>query len=162
MREAIQEFTGNEENDATIWSGLRRVSISKKIQQFLFKSMYSMQKIGTYWANIRENKHRQFCIECNATKSLEHILVECQETQTKMIWEWAKHYWPSKKYKWLNITLGIILGCRSINELIPNNEQTEHQHDQQDQQRSKNKGTCHLLQILLSETAHLIWVLRCE
>ncbi|KAH9952311.1 hypothetical protein BC827DRAFT_1103266, partial [Russula dissimulans] len=105
------EYTGNEETNTMIWSGTRKPSISKKIQQFLFKSMHSTQKIGTYWANVRGNENRQFCDRCDTTETMDHILTECEETLARMIWGWAQHYWPHKKYEWPNICLGTILGC---------------------------------------------------
>jgi hypothetical protein len=54
--------------------------------------------------------------------------------------------------------MGIVLGCGSTHA-SPRSAQAE---NPTEQQRNVPKGATRLLQILLSEAAHLIWVLRCE
>jgi len=72
----------------------------------------------------------------------------------------AKYQWPNELFQWPTINLGTILGCGSINELKKTANQQ--QETQQNLQTYRDKDTSRLLQILISESAHLIWVLRCE
>jgi hypothetical protein len=89
---------------------------------------------------------------------MEHILIHCRATPTTTIWHLARETWPHDPDLWPDITIGTILGCGSI--CIPIRD---------DQANAENipinpasKGMTRLLQILISEAAHLIWVLRCE
>jgi hypothetical protein len=73
----------------------------------------------------------------------QHILILCRATPCNLIWSLAKDLWPHAQHLWPETTLGIILGCGAIT--LPALEHREN-----------------LLQILMSEAAHLIWVMRCE
>jgi hypothetical protein len=86
-----------------------------------------------------------------------HVLVHCREKPVNTIWSLARTTWPHSPDSWPQIDLGIILGCGSI--MIPQAQGNEaHQNGRSPDLR----GATHLLQILISESAHLIWVLRCE
>ncbi|KAI0247568.1 hypothetical protein BJV78DRAFT_1244253 [Lactifluus subvellereus] len=89
---------------------------------------------------------------------MEHILIHCNATPTRAIWELARTTWPHDHRLWPDTTIGIILGCGSI--VAPDRDPHPRRPDQP-QERSP-KGAMRLLQILLSESAYLIWVLRCE
>jgi hypothetical protein len=56
------------------------------------------------------------------------------------------------------IDLGTILGCGSITLYAENRQRHARDRNESD----ILKGPTRLLQIILSESAHLIWVLRCE
>jgi len=62
----------------------------------------------------------------------------------------ANSTWPACFGAWPDIHLGTILGCGSLS--LPALHQNSH----------PNPGRSRLLCILLSESAHLIWVLHCE
>jgi hypothetical protein len=159
--EAIRDYTGSSETEATIWRGLRRSAIRPRISQFLYKTMHSTQKIGTYWDHIPGYQDRQTCQSCGRTESMEHILIKCEERPTRIIWQLARESWPEQTYKWPDISLGLILGCGSITSP----REIAHQNEQQVEQdrRSRNvKGPTRLMQITITESAHLIWILRCE
>ncbi|KAG2743962.1 RnaseH-domain-containing protein, partial [Suillus brevipes Sb2] len=152
-RFAIQELTGQLETDASIWTGCRHKDLSKKIRQFLFKAMHGAHRIGEFWTNIPTYEHRARCTHCNAdNESMEHILTDCPQNANSLIWSLARSTWPTKHGAWPRITLGTILGCGNINLTQP----------QPDNEQLHDKGASRLLRILISESAHLIWVLRCE
>ena len=89
---------------------------------------------------------------------MEHILTECGTELVGMIWNLAKETWPYDQTHWPDINLGIILGsgCLTTPEAMLENDREARV------KPMKKKGANHLLQILVSEAAHLIWVLRCE
>ena len=59
---------------------------------------------------------------------------------------------------WPKISLGIILACGSISLVA---ETIQPGRDNPPQENAP-RGATRLLQILISESAHLVWVLRCE
>ncbi|KAG2353251.1 hypothetical protein BDR07DRAFT_1310271, partial [Suillus spraguei] len=65
--------------------------------------------------------------------------------------------WPQTDPPWPNISIGTILGCGSISLQEPNAP-----NDNARNQSNNKQGTSRLLRILISESAYLIWVLRCE
>ena len=92
-----------------------------------------------------------------------HILTTCHTTPRRIIWGLAEHYWPQTRYKWPETNLGTILGCGSIQAQPTNTNANANQRNPTQPPRSKSsQGISRPLQILISESAHLIWVLRCE
>jgi hypothetical protein len=61
---------------------------------------------------------------------------------------------------WPNIDLGIILGVGTIT--LPEEHANRNRAEHNAPPTLKRRATLRLLQILISEAAHLIWVLRCE
>jgi hypothetical protein len=118
--------------------------------------MHGGMKIGAYWSHIRNYEWQQFCRTCYSTESMEHILINCGEGTTSQIWNLAKETWPHSPLLWPEINLGTVLGCGTL--IIPRTNEHQAGNYVQRNQRSQTR----LLQILISEAAHLIWVLRCE
>ena len=114
--------------------------------------------IGKYWRHIDGYEEREFCGTCNETESMDHILTQCKEKHTQLIWDLAKNLWPYRNIPWPEIDMGTILGCGCINL------RTERQRrdNQQRNEKTTRRGPTRLFQIILSESAYLIWVLRCE
>jgi len=89
---------------------------------------------------------------------MDHILTKCKEQNTQRIWHLARNLWPHNNIPWPTPSLGTILGCGCIN-LRPI---TRPRDNDEPNKRSTLQGPSRLLQILLSESAYLIWLLRCE
>ena len=112
---------------------------------------------------VRDGSHvvavaeRSQCATCGTVETMEHILVHCRNLPTRIIWRLAKDIWPYQNIPWPDISIGTILGCGclSANKPVTQNEQ-------QDRNRTHLQGATRLLQILISESAFLIWALRCE
>jgi len=158
-REAIKRFTGSKETDATIWLNIRKAPIRPKIHQFLFKTMHEVFKIGDYWTCIPKVADRSQCTICGTTESMSHILTHCRSNPNRVIWDLVKKTWPHRDLPWPGQDLGTILGCGCLTAQHTLNQ------DQNQNQNPSNAHLCgatHLLQILLSKSAFLIWTLRCE
>ena len=113
--------------------------------------------IGEKWSGVPNCEHRATCSKCGTIESMEHILLECRYDARSLIWRKAEDIWPHGQQRWPRITLGTILGIGSIALT------EEHPIDNRLNTRSvKTKGQTRLLQILISEASHLIWVIRCE
>ena len=157
-RAAIKRVTGIVETNASIWLGTRKKVIRPIIQQFLYKTLHGTHLVGKYWRHINGYEEREICRTCNETESMDHILTQCREESTQTVWRLAKDFWPHQNIPWPETTLGTILGggCIALqtNGLQRNNQRRHRQ--------TTHQGPTRLFQILLLESAYLIWVLRCE
>ncbi|KAG1770152.1 hypothetical protein EV702DRAFT_953869, partial [Suillus placidus] len=79
---------------------------------------------------------------------MEYILIECKSTTSRVIWDAAKDLWLKSKSQWPNIKFSTILGC---NLAILRNTKGK-----------KKLGSTTLFKIIILESAHLIWKLRCQ
>ncbi|KAG1879325.1 ribonuclease H-like protein [Suillus tomentosus] len=132
-RYPIQEISKNLETDETIWKECRQKDLQRPIQQFLFKTLHGTHKLGDFWKNIPNYEQRAKCALCNnEIESMAHILTTCQSNERQKIWKMTKNIWLEKYGPWPRITIGTIM------------------------------GTSRLFRILISESAHLIWTIRCE
>jgi len=89
---------------------------------------------------------------------MKHILTECDNPTRTTIWDTTKAIWPTKYGDWPAISMGLILGCGSIH--IPHTPDNDDPNDQR--KANAKRGASRLLRILISESAYLIWTLRCE
>ena len=134
------------------------INLSKESHQII---TIANEPKGTKWivpGNINGCEDRKTCSTCNETETISHILIHCKERSTQLIWLLAKTLWPHRNIPWPEITLGTILGCSNIT-LWP---ERMRRNGQQRQQKMMHQGPTWLFQILLSESAYVIWVLRCE
>ncbi|KIM64465.1 hypothetical protein SCLCIDRAFT_115007 [Scleroderma citrinum Foug A] len=147
----LVDVNKREESNPHLWLKSRHPDIRRPIQTFLYKVLHGAFKIGNFWNNIPHLAQRTHCTICNKSpESLDHILIDCENNTTSTIWRLAQQTWPSTFGPWPEIHLGLILGCGSI--ALP----------LQDNKSITRIGPSRLLHILISESAHLIWVLRCE
>jgi len=91
---------------------------------------------------------------------MEHVLIHCRAPPASTIWSLAHQLWPHAPQLWPTLSLGIVLGCGAIH--LPNQDPQPGATPHPQANPLSNRGTKRLLQILISESAHLIWVLRCE
>ncbi|KAG2335896.1 RnaseH-domain-containing protein [Suillus weaverae] len=137
-RTTIETTTSTLKTDKTIWRSCRHKDITKKIQMFIYKSLNNTFRIGEFWLQVPTFKHRARCGACGESP--------------------AKAIWPRKYKPWPDPTIGLILGCSALS--LP---QPHRNHDTENQTTTKHvKGASRLLRILISESAYLIWTLRCE
>lgn len=149
IRISLDATNSQPPTNRAIWKGCRNQDIRRPVQTFLFKAINDALRIGDFWSRIPNLENRARCSSCNeAPENLEHILLDCDHTSTKTIWSLTKRHWPHDNPPWPDLCLGILLGCGNITLTT-----TDH---------PANKGPSRLLRILLSESAHLIWVLHCE
>ena len=150
IKTSIESVNGHTLHNRSTWKGCRHQDIRWLIQAFLDKAVNSALRIGEFWTNIPAFKQRARCPSCDTSpESLEHILLECGHPTTEKIWSLVKHLWPDTSAPWPTLNLGVLLGCGSL--ALPPAED-----------HPSNKGLSRLRRILLSESIHLIWVLRCE
>jgi ribonuclease HI len=76
-RWAIKDLSDKLPIDSAIWKSIRNKDITRKIREFLWKSMHNAHKCGKFWNNIPGLEQRATCPVCNEEESMEHILLEC-------------------------------------------------------------------------------------
>ncbi|KIJ06161.1 hypothetical protein PAXINDRAFT_92421 [Paxillus involutus ATCC 200175] len=146
---AVCEINGSTPVAGQIWKSVQDRMLSKAIRGFLWKSLHEGYKIGEYWDRITNLERRGRCHLCGETETMEHILLECDESlASQTIWGLAECLWRKRETYWPEIRFGTILGCNLINFT--------------DNKNRKQRGKSRLFTILMSESAHLIWKLRCE
>ena len=149
-RACVDELTGNLPSDETIWKSLTSKDFPPRIRSFLWKTMHSAYKCGNYWLNIPAYEQRGLCQVCDGVpETMTHILTECQASGQETIWKLAKELWDMRGLPWTDPKLGTILGC-GLSDFHPENKKT------------RLTGANRLYAILMSESAHLIWKMRCE
>ena len=160
-REAIRAYTGYDETCESIWQGIRKRTIRLRVQQFLFKAIHNTPMIGEVWFNVQNFQHRGICNPCTTTENMSHILLSCEAGPAATIWNLAKNMWPHNDIQWPEINMGTILGCGCLKTKSEDEDRNEG-NGQSTSTPLRIKGATRLLQITISEAAHLIWVLRCE
>ena len=89
---------------------------------------------------------------------MSHILVNCLAIERHIVWSKARELWPYNPQSWPEINLGIIMGIGCIKAL-----DNRMRRDRDNVViLIKAKGRTRLLQIIISEASHLIWVLQCD
>ncbi|KAG1853362.1 ribonuclease H-like protein, partial [Suillus subluteus] len=145
---AVCEINAETPTSAQIWKSIRDSDTPRNIRSFLWKGLHGAYKIGDFWDKIPHYEHRGSCGLCGALESMEHILIECESTVSRVIWDAAKNLWLKREPNWPVIKFGTILGCNLT--IIRNTK------------GKKKLGSTRLFKIIILESAHLIWKLRCE
>ena len=138
---------------------IRHSPIRLKIRQFFYKSIHGTQKIGTYWFHIPTLEERGKCQPCDKDETMNHILIECEQRTRSIIWQKAEELWPYEEGTWPTIYLGTIIGCNALQTTVT--KVTKDKDGRERTVKMNDKGATRLLKILISESAYLIWTLRC-
>ena len=85
---------------------------------------------------------------CDKYDMFEHIITKCDSVERGTAWEQSNQLWRRRYNEDLSISEGAVLGSGLV----------KFRNSEGKQQAAKN----HLYRILMTESAHLIWVLRCE
>ena len=160
VRSDIELYVGTQETDKAIWDHIRKSPIRPKIQQFFYKALHGSHKIGRYWLNVPTLEERCFCTTCKSDESMDHILTECEHPTRTLIWERAKKTWPHGENTWPRIAFGTIIGCNTLT--IKTMQKEKDREGQTRLVKCHDPGATRLLKIIISESAYLIWTLRCE
>ena len=127
-------------------------------------TLHDTQKIGKFWSYINFYEDHADCSHCNIPKTMEHILLHCLADPADTIWQLAENLWLHAQNLWPPLNLETLLGCGSIHILLDQFLQALRNPNDPLQHLQYYKGAmcmC-LLQILLLESLHLIWVIHCE
>jgi hypothetical protein len=148
IKDAVKELTGETPTNEAIWKSFRHKDVTKKVRDFLWKQTHGIYRLGKFWNHIPGYEDRAECPICNKHDTFEHIITECDSTERVTVWETANNLWRRRHQSDLPTSEGAILGGGLANF---SNEEGK-------PDTAKNR----LYRILMTESTHLIWVLRCE
>ena len=148
VKAATKEIFGITPTDEAIWKGIRNKDITKKIRDFLWKHAHGIYRLGKFWDHIPGYEGRAECPMCGQYDTFEHIVTDCDSVKRVTVWKQANHLWRRRHHEDLPMSEGAILGGGLAN----------FKNAKGNPDSAKNR----LYRILITESAHLIWVLRCE
>ena len=151
----IEEMNGKGPTEEQIWKGARMrrgITITQKYSAFAWKTLHDGQKIGKYWLDMGDGAitERGLCKQCpwEPTETMEHIMTQCKTSGQKLVWKLAKRLWRKTGLEWIVPLIGMILGI--------------HMAEVKGSEGKKLDGRTRLLQIIISESAYLIWLIHNE
>ncbi|KAJ7670106.1 ribonuclease H-like protein [Mycena polygramma] len=147
-RYAVNDQCGKTPQNEDIWKSIRDRDIDRRVRNFLWKSMHQSYKCGEYWRSITNFEQLAVCHSCNVDDSLEHSLVECSAPGQEIIWSLCMKLWNMKHREMPTMSIGLIMGCGLTRF--------------KDSKGKNFPGANRLFKIIVSESAYLIWKLRCE
>jgi hypothetical protein len=146
---------GTTPKEKTIWKGTRHRDFSMSTRNFLWKITHDAFQIGSQWLRdsySNEYRRRAYCSWDNdEIESLDHILQDCSAPGQKLIWKLAKKLWEtnSRRNAWKQPSTGLVIACGTATFGRPRESQ-------------RANGEDRLFRILIAESAHLIWKIRCN
>ena len=144
-------LSGVEPSGESLWKAIRHKDISREARYFLWMTFHDAYMVGSNWLRpgfAPEYQERSECKICHKTESMKHILVECDAPGQAVIWALAEELWLKRRRTWPKPTLGTILASPSLKL--------------RSEYREEETGDTRLYRIMMSESAHLIWKIRCE
>ncbi|KZT18711.1 hypothetical protein NEOLEDRAFT_1038555, partial [Neolentinus lepideus HHB14362 ss-1] len=169
IQAGLVEQIEHPETTAQIWLQCQNTNLRPLVRQFLYKAIQHAYRIGDFWTPIAGYEERAVCPFCkDSADNLDHILLECEAPAREVIWLLAADLWPDAYGPWPSINFGTVLGCGKLSTHLPNlpdhrsNASRSTTPSDDDLPPRPHPGASRLLQILISESMYLIWVLRCE
>jgi ribonuclease HI len=107
---AVEYYDHSPPNEA-IWRATKHKDLTKKAQEFLWKSTHDAFKIGKFWRNFENFENRGICPHCDTEETMEHILTECDAPGREIIWSVANELWKKRSLTPIPSNFGAILGC---------------------------------------------------
>ncbi|KAI0360309.1 hypothetical protein OH77DRAFT_1393583 [Trametes cingulata] len=134
-----------------VWTSARTPHVTRECRQFVWKTLHDAFMIGKHWMKPSmsdELRERAMCKKCGTVESMDHILLKCEATGRRKIWEMLKALWARTGKEWKEPTLGAVTApaCRRMMST--------------EGRRLTNLEN--LWTVLLTEATYLIWKLRCE
>lgn len=148
IRLGVKDITGILHTDKDIWESFRNKDMSRQQRALYYKNAHDAHKIGEYWKNIPNYEWRQDCPHCETQESKDHIYIECDAPGREIIWQLAEKLLRMKTPNWPQICYGTVFGSNLITI--------------KDGKGKKDRGATRLYRIIMAESKHLIWKIRCE
>ncbi|KAF5376294.1 hypothetical protein D9615_008538 [Tricholomella constricta] len=152
IKDAVEDAFGGRPTSASIWKSVRRKEFSRPQRYFLWMAIHDAYMIGTHWLRAtmsQEMQERATCTHDGSIETMKHILTQCECTGQQEVWTEMENLWNGVRAdSWYQPTLGLTLGTPMAEVKTDTGRVL--------------KGKTRLFRILMVESAHLIWKLRCE
>ncbi|KAI0753370.1 hypothetical protein C8Q80DRAFT_1097549, partial [Daedaleopsis nitida] len=134
-----------------LWLSLRKQAVSRECGQFLWMVIHNGYWVGKKWQRTDmkpELQERATCKRCGEVESMSHILFECASVGRGTVWELLKETWKATGAAWREPCWGNIVGAACATFRASRGKRDT----------AKEARWA----ILATESAYLIWKLRCE
>ncbi|KAJ7586871.1 hypothetical protein C8J56DRAFT_786739, partial [Mycena floridula] len=148
IQNAILLLNNHSPSEAQIWCSIQNKDFLQRPRDFLYLAVHGTHKLGEFRLRIPDYREWGTCHFCNETETMQHILFECRRPGQAELWNLAQTLWANKKLPWPQMTLGLALGCGLVKF---------HNGD-----GCLLAGATRLFQVLVAETMHTIWKIRCD
>jgi hypothetical protein len=143
---AVDKMCGYTPSDPMIWKSIQSTTLQRWSRGFYWKCVHNTFRVGDFWTHIEHLEIIGKCQVCDVMESLEHIALECNSPEQKIIWTLTRELWSRKYDTWPTLNWGLILGCNLVKFRCPKGHLLT------------EKGR--LFVLLVSVGWHLIWNLR--
>ncbi|KAJ7600678.1 hypothetical protein C8J56DRAFT_1074063 [Mycena floridula] len=144
----VTQICGFTPTSKDIWNSLKLEVFNRRVQNFMYLMMHGTQRVGKYWKHIPGCEEYQNCSICGEEESLKHVLLECQMPIQSTIWNLVRKLLEMKGGEWPGITYELLMGCGVV-KLRGDSEQ-------------EAKARTRFFRIIISESMHQIWKMRCN
>jgi len=116
LKKVIDELemsSGKRLTEAQIWMGIKRIP-HPRVSDFLWRMMHGRIKCGSWFRFIPNWSEKQFC-PCGEIEEIDHILLECRESEAEGLWSLMKGMWERlTKTPFVRPTMAMIMGIGSV------------------------------------------------
>ncbi|KZW03098.1 hypothetical protein EXIGLDRAFT_574957, partial [Exidia glandulosa HHB12029] len=148
VKAAVERQNGSVPTEDQIWTAIKSRDVARNVRNFLWKGLHGGHKIGDYFTNMPAPwRDYALCPLCNVTEDLQHILFGCSSRECETVWRLAAVFMANRFHPWPALSLGSVLGCWLL-DFSPENV--------------SDNGLTRAMRIVISESAFLIWKIRCE
>ncbi|KAJ6587313.1 hypothetical protein B0H10DRAFT_1831832, partial [Mycena sp. CBHHK59/15] len=111
---AVDKIRSYTPSDSMIWKSIRSTTLQRRSREFYWKCIHNTFRVGSFWSHFEHLERNGTCQVCDAIESLEHIALECNSPEQKLIWALSKQQWLKKYDTWPTLNWGLILGCNLV------------------------------------------------
>jgi hypothetical protein len=94
-----------------IWKSIRSTTLQRLTREVFWKCLHSIFRVGEYWDHIPNSEIFGQCNICEVSETLEHITLECDAPEQRLIWDLTSKLWSRKYPDWPKFSWGLIIGC---------------------------------------------------
>ncbi|OJT10530.1 Transposon TX1 uncharacterized 149 kDa protein [Trametes pubescens] len=148
----LERATGVAVKEETLWTSLGKPDVTRECRQFMWKVIHDAFMVGRHWLRPKmadELQARATCKICNELESMDHILFKCRAVGRERIWDLLKSAWRRTGREERVPAWGLILGAACV----PTREGGG---------AIRDAPSNALWTVLATESAYLVWKLRCE
>ncbi|KAJ7259226.1 hypothetical protein C8J57DRAFT_1135196 [Mycena rebaudengoi] len=114
IRCSVVEVSNYTPSNETIWKSVRSVTLRRLTREFFWKCIHNTFRVGDFWSHISTYEIRGHCNLCGNPETLEHIALERDTPEQKLLWNLTRQLWERKYAPMPSLSWGLILGCNLV------------------------------------------------
>ncbi|KAL7280190.1 hypothetical protein ACG7TL_006609 [Trametes sanguinea] len=151
IRKDLQRECAVSPTNDTLWAAVKKNTATREGRQFIWRAIHDSFMIGRHWLRATMPpplRNRAECHVCGCLETMNHILFDCSATGRQLSWTLLTSLWSRTGDKEITPTWGTVMGAQSV--VIKDEHGTR--------QPTKEARWA----VLATETAFLVWKMRCE